>query len=194
MTGPCPREAEVVSAVIEDRWPDGCGYDLEAHVADCHDCRDAVEICGMLREAHTSDTQTQAPDARTVPAAAGVWLRAAVRLRAEAEHRANRSLTWALGIGGACAVGLGLSTLGALRPTFNWLTARAAILIARLASPAEEATDVIVRTLEGNIPVAFPIVAGLVFTPLVVCLTFSVLSRLFFRSPPRHNASPPAGI
>lgn len=168
MTGPCPRESDVVSAVIEDRWPDRCGRDLEAHVADCHDCRDAVEICGLMRQAQSSDTQVQATDVTAVPAAACVWLRAAIRLRAEAEHRANRSLTWALGIGGACLVGLGLSVLGALRPTFDWLTTRAAPWISRLEPHAEEAADVIARTFLGSVPITFAIVAGLVLMPLVV--------------------------
>lgn len=172
MTGPCARESEVVSAVIEGRWPDRCGHDLEAHMADCHDCRDAVEVCGLLREAQSSDTQIQAADALAVPAATRVWLRAAVRLRAEAEHNANRSLTWALGIGGACVVGLGLSAVRALRPTFDWLTTRAETWIARLEPRAEEAADVIARTLLGSVPIALvialAIVAGLVLTPLVV--------------------------
>ena len=180
MTGPCPRESAVVSAGNENRWPDQCGHDLEAHVAECHDCRDAVEVCGVLREA----------DVPTVPAAGRVWLRAAVRLRADAECHANRSLTWALGVGGACIAGLGLSALSALRPTLDWLMTRAATSIARLAPRAEEATEVMVRTLLGSVPFALTIVAGLILTPLVLSFVFLALSRSAFRSSPRHNTFP----
>ncbi len=130
-----------------------------------------------------------------MPTATRVWLRSAVRLRAEAEHSANRSLTWGLGIGGACVAGLGLSALGALRPTFDWLMTGAAAWIARLAPRAEEATDLIVRTFQGSVPIALrmllgsvpialAIVAGLVLTPLVAYFAFSTLWRFFFRPPP----------
>ena len=189
MTGPCSRESEVVSAVIEGRWLGACDGDLEAHIADCHACRDAAEVCGLLREVGVSDAQTPAADAHALPAASCVWLRAALRLRAEAEHDANRSLTWALGIAGACAVGLGLSALGALGPTFTWLTARSATWIARLAARAGAATDVTVRMLLENVPIALPIVAGLVLTPLVVSVACFVLWHRFLRSPPRPDAS-----
>ena len=171
MTGPCSRESDVVAAVIEGHWPGAGDGDLEAHIAECPACRDAAEVCGLLREVEVSDTQTKSVDADALRAASCVWLRAALRLRADAEHDANRSLTWALGIGGACAVGLGLSALSALGPTLTWLTSRSATWIARLGARAGAATDVTVSMLLEHVPSALPIVAGLALTPLAVLVT-----------------------
>ena len=102
----CPRESDVIGASIAGRWPDHCDDALRAHVAQCHVCREVIEVASLLRL-----ERNDVHDAITVPAAGQVWWRAAIRARLEASQQATRPLAWVFGISVACVVGLALAVV-----------------------------------------------------------------------------------
>ena len=102
----CPRESEVIGAIISGRWPDQCDDTLAAHVAQCQACKEVVEVAGLLRL-----ERNDLHDEITVPSAGQVWWRAAIRARLEASQQATRPISWVLGISVACVVGLSLAVV-----------------------------------------------------------------------------------
>ena len=119
----CPRESDVIGAIISGRWPDRCDETLSAHVTQCQACKEVVEVAGLLRL-----ERNDPHDEITVPAAGQVWWRAAIRARLEASQQATRPISWALGISVACVVGLSLAVVemlwapvqSAFRSTAPW--------------------------------------------------------------------------
>ncbi len=119
----CPRESDVIGAIISGRWPDQCDETLSAHVTQCQACKEVVEVAGLLRL-----ERNDLHDEITVPAAGQVWWRAAIRARLEASQQATRPISWALGISVACVVGLSLAVVemlwapvqSAFRSTAPW--------------------------------------------------------------------------
>ena len=119
----CPRESDVIDAVIAGRWPDQCDDALHAHVAQCHVCSEVVEVASLLRV-----ERNDLHDEIAVPAAGQVWWRAAIRARLEASQQATRPLAWVFGISLACVVGITLAVVelmwtpvqSALRSTTPW--------------------------------------------------------------------------
>lgn len=107
----CPREHDVVAAILAQRWPHQCDDALQAHAMQCQVCRDLVEVMSLLREERDSLHEDV-----SVPAAGQVWWRAAVRARLEATQAAARPLTWLYGTAGACAIGLVVASVGLLWP------------------------------------------------------------------------------
>jgi hypothetical protein len=107
MTVPeCPREQDVINAIVAGRWPDRRFEEhrddtLEAHATQCEVCRELVEVTSLLRLERDG-----LHDEMNVPAAGQVWWRAAIRARLEASEQAARPLSWAFGISVACVVGL----------------------------------------------------------------------------------------
>jgi len=101
------REQEIVDAVAGGRWPHACDPSLAAHAAACEICRDVAAVAVALRE-DAFDAQHEA----RLPSAGLVWWRATIRARAEAARVAERPLTVAQGIAGACAVGLACGLAG----------------------------------------------------------------------------------
>ena len=119
----CPRESEVIGAIIAGRWPDQCDATLHAHVAQCHICKDVVDVTSLLRlECNALHEEI------SVPGAGQVWWRAAIRARLEASQQATRPLSWVFGISVACVVGLALAVVellwapvqSAFRSTAPW--------------------------------------------------------------------------
>lgn len=102
----CSREAEVLTALRQQHWPEACEPELRAHVDTCAHCRDLVLISLAMQQAHR-DASRQAP----IPSAGILWWRAQVQRRNSAFARVNKpivlaeKLTWA----GTCAVALALS-------------------------------------------------------------------------------------
>lgn len=102
----CPRESDVIDAIIAGRWPDQCDETLHAHVAQCHVCGEVVEVASLLRL-----DRNDLHEEFTVPGAGQVWWRAAIRARLEASQQVTRPLSWVFGISVACVVGLALAVV-----------------------------------------------------------------------------------
>jgi hypothetical protein len=110
MTVPeCPREQDVINAIVAGRWPDD-GFEehsddtLQAHATQCQICRELVEVTSLLRVERDG-----LHDEMNVPSAGQVWWRAAIRARLEASEQAARPLSWVFGLSVACVVGLAVA-------------------------------------------------------------------------------------
>lgn len=97
----CPREQDVINAIVTGGWPDRCDASLSAHAADCAVCKDLVAIASAL----TLDRR-ELEDEMTLPSPGQVWWRAAIRARLEATQRVSRPFSWLFGISVASAAGL----------------------------------------------------------------------------------------
>lgn len=107
MTAPeCPREQDVINAIVTGRWPDRCAASLCAHAAECDVCKELVEVTSVLRldrdALHTE---------MSLPSAGQVWWRAAIRARLEASQRVARPFSWLFGVSVACAAGLAIGVV-----------------------------------------------------------------------------------
>ncbi|MEO7270554.1 MAG: hypothetical protein ABIX28_14270 [Vicinamibacterales bacterium] len=111
----CPREAEVIDALTTMQWPERCGTELQAHVADCEGCRDLVATVAPLGDAW----QENRAEAH-VPASGMVWWRAQMRARREAARAAARPITVVQAIAGLAGLALIVGTLAWLSP---WVAA-----------------------------------------------------------------------
>ncbi len=109
----CPREQEVVDAVVSGRWPDRCDPDLSRHVAECEGCRDLAGIFGLLGVSWEDARQ----DAH-VPAAGTVWWRAQVRARRDAQRAAARPITVTQAAGAFLAIVLVVAAIVRIYPWF----------------------------------------------------------------------------
>jgi hypothetical protein len=163
-TTECPREEEVLEAVMLGRWPG----DLRHHADACPVCRDLATVAAALHEDRDDAWREAHP-----PTSGQVWWRASTRARAEAALTAARPITVLQAVAGACAAGLaaGLVTLGwpsALEPLAGMAAALARggqRLGAAAVSPAavEQATLSVVVLLG----------AGVILTPFVIYLILS---------------------
>ncbi|MBI3492271.1 MAG: hypothetical protein HY047_10895 [Acidobacteria bacterium] len=111
----CPREPEVVDAVMRGNWqqaPEAL-RELRAHAASCAACGELVTLAQALREDHAVVCR-----AADVPAAGTVWWRATIRARAEAAEKAVRPITFAQGLAGASLAGVAAAFAGIAWRTF----------------------------------------------------------------------------
>ncbi|MPY87065.1 MAG: hypothetical protein GEU99_04005 [Luteitalea sp.] len=102
----CHREPELVEAIIDGRWPEGCDETLRQHVGDCAVCAEVAEIAPLLNGEHTAACHEAGP-----PPVGAVWWRLEARARREAMLRATRPILWTQGLAAACVVGLALGVL-----------------------------------------------------------------------------------
>ena len=94
MTRPqCPREQDVITAIVAGRWPDQCDETPPGHAAECEVCRDLVEVASLLRV-----DRERLHDEMRVPSAGQMWWRAAIRARLEASQQVARPLSWVFGV------------------------------------------------------------------------------------------------
>jgi hypothetical protein len=107
----CPREQDVVNAVLGGMWPDRCDDSLVAHAAHCVTCGEVAQVSMVLRE----DVDHARIDV-IVPAAGQIWWRAAVRARLESTHAAARPMSWMHAITGAIVLGVFLAAITAVWP------------------------------------------------------------------------------
>lgn len=105
----CQREIEVLAAVMDGRWPEGCEAELRAHAASCSDCREVVLVAGALRRDHHA-----ALSEATVPHSSVVWWRAQRRARQEALETARRAITAVQTGSIAAATVVGAALIGGL--------------------------------------------------------------------------------
>jgi hypothetical protein len=124
----CEFESEVLSAVVQSRWPQRVDTGLRAHVAACPICADVVSIAGVIDGAR----EEMRPLA-VVPDSGRVWWLAQMRARREAAAAAGRPITAAQVIAFACAMGLLGACFGA---TSTWFQSALASIQALLPSSA----------------------------------------------------------
>ena len=107
MTAPeCPREQDVINAIVSGRWPDRCDESLSVHAAECAVCKELVEVTSVLRV-----DRDGLHEEMSMPSAGQVWWRAAIRARLEASQRVARPMSWILGMSAACAAGLAIAVV-----------------------------------------------------------------------------------
>ena len=110
----CEFESEVLTAVLQSRWPERTDAALRAHVAGCAICSDVAAVAGVIENAR-EDMQAEV----AVPDSGRVWWLARVRARREAAKAAARPITATQLIAGACAVGLLGACFGATSAWFQ---------------------------------------------------------------------------
>jgi hypothetical protein len=110
----CEFEADVLSAVIQSRWPDRADSELREHVKTCEICSDVAAVAGAIEYAR----EETVPDA--LPESGLVWWKAQMRARREAVETAGRPITAIQVAAFACAMGLMGACIGA---TSSWFQA-----------------------------------------------------------------------
>lgn len=99
----CPRESEILDALMTARWPNACGDELPAHAKSCALCADLV----LVATAITNDV----PQAH-VPTSAVMWWRMQRREREEAARAASRTITIVQASSIIAAIAVVLTILG----------------------------------------------------------------------------------
>lgn len=105
----CQREIEVLAAVMDGRWPEGCDAEVRAHAASCRDCGEVVIVAGALRQDHHAAIREAG-----VPPPSLVWWRAQRRARQEAMDTARRTITAVQTGSLAAAVVIGAALIGGI--------------------------------------------------------------------------------
>jgi hypothetical protein len=108
----CEFEAEVLTAVLQSRWPHRADPQLQKHAETCTVCSDVAAVAGFIDQARE---QTRA--APSLPDSGRVWWLAQVKARREAAKSAGRPITATQMIAGAAAVGFSGACFGA---TSRW--------------------------------------------------------------------------
>jgi len=163
----CDREADVLEAVAFGRWSGHCDPALAAHAATCAVCADVVAVSIALR-----DDREWACSEANLPTAGAVWWRATIRARAEASRVAERPLTVAQGIAGACAVGLAFGLAG-----FAWQSVqrfeRLGEILAGLDASTLQFASSSASILQRALPLVLGLGACLLIAPIAVYLVLS---------------------
>lgn len=116
----CPREQDVLDALVAGPWPGLREESLRVHVHTCRTCSDLVQVVVAL-----NDAGGDLPDTAGLPSAGTVWWRAQIRARREAAREAAGPVTVAQVVGFVSAL-LALSlVLWAAAP---WLSGFSALL------------------------------------------------------------------
>jgi hypothetical protein len=112
----CEFEADVLSAVIQSRWPDRVDAELQAHVKSCEICSDVAAVAGAIGCAR-EETAACAALPGALPDSGLVWWKAQMRARREAVEAAGRPITAIQVAAFACALVLMGACIGA---TSSW--------------------------------------------------------------------------
>jgi hypothetical protein len=95
----CEFELEVLSAVLQARWPDRVDTQLRAHAAACQICSDVATIAGVIE-----DSRQHIGARAVIPNSGRVWWLAQLRARREAAEAANRPMTAVQVVAFVCAI------------------------------------------------------------------------------------------
>jgi hypothetical protein len=157
----CPRESEVLEAVVCDRWPD----ELRRHADACVVCGEVTTVATALND----EREAACREAR-LPTSGQVWWRASTRARAEAAAAAARPITVVQGVAGACAAGVSAALI-----TLTWPSTRAPIAeIVSRGSQRLGAAALSAATIEQAVlSAAVLLAAGAILAPFVVYLLLS---------------------
>ncbi len=110
----CRFEEDVLSAVVQSRWPERVDPQLQAHVEGCGICSDIVAVAGTLDADHD-----EMLSAAVIPEAGRIWWQAQLRARREAAEAASAPITWAQVAAFASAMGLIGACFGASSTWFQ---------------------------------------------------------------------------
>lgn len=110
----CKFESEVLSAVLEARWPERVEPELRAHVDTCAICTEVAAV-GTALEAERETLRSEA----VLPDGGLLWWRAQLRARREAAKVAGRPITAAQVLALASAAGLAGACFGATSAWFQ---------------------------------------------------------------------------
>jgi hypothetical protein len=102
----CPREQDVINAIVTGRWPDRGDESLCMHAAECAVCKELIEVTSVMRL-----DRDGLHEEMSLPSAGQVWWRAAIRARLEASQRAAQPFSWLFGVSVACAAGLAIAVV-----------------------------------------------------------------------------------
>jgi hypothetical protein len=165
----CMHEQMIVDAIVGGRWPHACDAALVKHAATCDICCDVVTVAVALHEDEAAARHD--PHAARLPSVGLVWWRATIRARAEATRVAERPLTVAQGVAGACAVGLACGLAGVAWQSVQRFQ-RVGELIASLdaSSLQLEASAVM---LQRALPIVLGLGACLLIAPLAIYFVLS---------------------
>jgi len=166
----CVHEQGIVDAIAGGRWPQACDASLVAHAAACDICRDVVTVAIAL---HQDELRARhEPQANRLPSAGLVWWRATIRARAEATRVAERPLTVAQGVAGACAVGLACG-LGTIAWQSLQRFQRVGELVASLDTSALQLGSASAVVLQRALPIVLGLGACLLIAPLAIYFVLS---------------------
>jgi hypothetical protein len=84
----CSFENELMQALKDGHWPQGCGEELRAHVNGCNACSDLVLVMETFQQARN---ETELAALQGSPSL--LWWRAQLRRRYAAEERVSRPIT-----------------------------------------------------------------------------------------------------
>jgi hypothetical protein len=107
----CRFEAEVLSAVMQSRWPDRADEGLREHAKTCAICGDLAAVAGAI-ECAREETAGCVSGQRSVPDSARVWWKAQMRARREAVEVADRPIRAVRLLAFTCATGLMVACIG----------------------------------------------------------------------------------
>lgn len=115
----CEFEADVLSAVMQSRWPERADAGLREHVKTCAICGDVAAVAGAI-ECAREETAGRAAVPHTLPDSGLVWWKAQMRARREAVNAVGRPITAVQVAAFACAMALMGACIGA---TSSWFQA-----------------------------------------------------------------------
>ena len=115
----CEREIEVVAALTEGRWPDGCEASLREHLNVCASCAEVLQIASAIRAEHAA-----ALAEADVPPSGAVWWRAQQRAKQEALDTAANAITIVQATSVSVALVAALTIAGFTRDTWSGWMAR----------------------------------------------------------------------
>jgi len=128
MAAACEFEAEVLSAALESRWPEGAEPQLREHASKCAVCSEAALVASAIG----ADRDTLRPTI-AIPDSGRVWYLAQLRARREAIAAADRPITIVQTMALACAAGLLGACFGATSGWFQSALERLTALVASYA-------------------------------------------------------------
>jgi hypothetical protein len=164
----CDQEEAVAEAIASGRWPDGFDMLME-HAATCPVCRDVMDVGVAIR----ADEASARHEARShLPSPAIVWWRATVRARADASRTAERPISVAQGVAGACAVGLACGVAGTAWRSLDWFR-RFGTVVAELEPSRHDLTAASALIVEHALPLVLGLGACLLIAPLALYLVLS---------------------
>jgi hypothetical protein len=160
----CPRETGIAELVLAPRGLDALTDEHRQHIESCDDCRELIEVMGMLREDHARIAHDV-----TVPAAGQVWWRAAVRARLEVAQAAARPVAWVQGATGATLLGVTCAALMLMWPSLRRLVSLAwAQALDMWGASTLAALPPMFSAVEHSLPLALVVIGTIVLMPLLV--------------------------
>jgi hypothetical protein len=163
----CPREDQIVHAVLSGAWPTRSDDELAAHASNCEVCAEVLSVATLLRADHE-----QARHGVHVPAAGQVWWRAAVRARLETAQAATQPMTWLHGVTAAMTIGLALAAIGFMWPSMTagaeWL---GTVFVGN--APGADLAGVVIGAIRQSLILAIVAGACLLLAPIALYFALS---------------------